>query len=232
MSRFAAKPQSTYKPAFNFTYSKLKTFENCPSKYNHLYVTKDVVEDDSEHLKKGNAVHAAMAAALEGAPLPENLKAYQKWIDKVLASVEGTDQLLVEQKLGIDENFQVTGFFDKNVWLRGIVDATLVKGDHGLIVDWKTGKPQDDIIQLALQAALIFPLYPDLQEVVAQFVWLEHDMTSTEHFKRSDMVELWSSMVPRVTQMKYSQDIMEFPAKQNALCKFCPVRQCAHNKKA
>jgi len=234
MSRFAAKPAAAHaSSSFNWTFSKLKTFENCAKKYSHLYVLKDVTEEDSEHLRVGNEVHAALAkAVLTGQPLAADLADYQHWVDKFRAGV-GTPgvELLVEQKLAIDENFQPVEFFARKVWMRGVIDVAKIIGDVAVVADWKTGKPQEDLIQLALFAALTFAHKPQLKKIRTEFIWLKDNFSTREDFSREDMVELWSSVLPRVESLRNSHDTMEFPAVQNALCRYCPVLKCAHNKK-
>ncbi len=234
MSRFAAKPTAPRPPAnFNWTYSKLGTFENCPKKYGHLYVLKDVKEEDSDHLRIGNEIHAAMADAIKtGDPLRADLAKYQHHVDRAR---KGHDRdgvkILVEQKLAMNRNFQPTEFFADDVWLRGIVDVAKVAGDVAVVLDWKTGAPKEDSVQLALFAALIFSHHPQVQKIRTEFVWLRDDFSSPEDFIREDLVELWSIMMPRAEELEAATKAMEFPPHENALCRYCPVKQCAYNKK-
>ncbi len=235
MSRFAAKPMAPRPPAaFNFTYSKLNTFENCPKKFGHLYVLKDVKEEDSDHLRIGNEVHAALAEAVSsGNPLAGDLAKYQHHVDRARKGHDQEDvKILVEQKLAMNRDFMPTEFFGHDVWFRGIVDVAKIAGDVAVIFDWKTGKPQEDSVQLALFAALIFSHHPKVQKVHTEFVWLKDDFSSAEPFVREDLVELWSIMLPRAEALEEAQKNMEFPPHENVLCKWCPVKQCAFNKKS
>lgn len=233
MSRFAAKPATVRPPAqFSTSYSKIKTFENCPKKYGHLYVVKDVKEEDSEHLRIGNEIHAALAKAIEkGEALPADLAEHQHWVDK-FRSGAGTPgvSLLVEQKLAINDKFQPVEFFAKDAWFRAIVDVAKLIDDVGVVADWKTGKIVEDSVQLALFAAVIFAHHPQIMKLRTEFIWLNHDATTREDFSREEMPELWSIMMPRIEAIENAHRSMDFPAVQSGLCRWCPVKSCINHK--
>ena len=235
MSRFLAKPTAAPSQAvsnFNFTYTKLGAYENCPKKYYHLYVAKDVKEPDSPHLLLGNQVHAALAKAAElRTPLPDDLKKYQHHVDRTLKGVGDGCKLLIEQKLAMNRNFQPVPFFDSEVWFRGIVDVAKIAGDVAVVFDYKTGKPKEDMVQLALFAALVFSHNPAVQKITTAFVWLADDFLTTEDFRRDELPDLWSALLPRTDALENAHSTMEFPPSENALCKYCPVTKCAFNKR-
>lgn len=233
MSRFAAKPVAARPPArFSTSYSKIKAFENCPKKYGHLYVTKDVKEEDSEHLRIGNEIHLALAKAVkDNVPLPKDLEIHQHWVDKFRAGM-GTPgvTVLVEQKLAINDKFQPVEFFAKDAWFRAIVDVAKLIDDVGVVADWKTGKVIDDSVQLALFAAVVFAHHPQIKKLRTEFIWLSHDATTREDFDRNDMAELWSIMLPRIDMIENAHKSMDFPAVESGLCRWCPVKTCLHYK--
>lgn len=189
-------------------------------------------EEDSEQLRLGNEVHAALAKAIEtGEPLSKDYEKYQHHVERARKGAGPGVELLVEQKLAMDRNFIPTEFFAPDVWFRGIVDVAKVADDVAVILDWKTGKPQEDVIQLALFAALIFSHRPRVMKVRTEFVWLKDDFSTAEDFTRSDLIELWANVMPRVEGLETATKVMEFPPHETPLCKWCPVKQCAHNKK-
>jgi hypothetical protein len=215
---------------FSWSYSKLKNYETCPSRYYHVDVRKTFKEDDdNENLKWGNMVHAALAKRLhEDVPLPKGMQEYEKWCARIRAG--SGYQLLVEQKLAIDSNFGASSWFGDGAWYRGVADAIKVVGPVALVVDWKTGKIIEDSVQLALMAACVFAHHPQVEKLRAEFIWLKEDATTRLDIARSDMPKFWSSTLPRVAQLEHAHKTTAFPAKPSGLCKrFCVVSSCPHH---
>jgi hypothetical protein len=216
------------KKKFSWSYSKLKNFETCPKKYHAVDVSKTFKEGESETLTWGNEVHKHLANRIEKKiELPNGMKSFEKWVEPIVTT---PGKILVEQKLSITEEFTACGFFDADVWFRGIGDVIKVVGPVALVVDWKTGKILDDSQQLALMAACVFAQYPEVQRVRSEFIWLKEDATTREDFKREDMHKMWGSLWPRIKQLENAHEKMDFPPKPSGLCRrYCPVTSCPHN---
>jgi hypothetical protein len=60
-------------------------------------------------------------------------------LDK-LKSMKG--EKLCELKMGLTENLEACGFFDKDVWFRGVADLIVLDREAGVakVIDYKTGK--------------------------------------------------------------------------------------------
>ena len=212
--------------AFAWSYSKIKNFETCPKRYWHYDVSKDVKEPEGEALQYGNAVHAALAAALLGEPLPNHFKNLQSWVDRITTR-EG--KILTEQKLAITDEFEPCDWFAKNAWYRGIADVIKITGRVALAIDWKTGKIVEDGSQLALMAQCIFSHHPEVERIRTEFVWLKEDATTRADFARKDMADVWKGILPRVSLLQNAHETMTFPPKPGGLCrKWCSVHSCPH----
>lgn len=213
---------------FAWSYSKLKNFETCPKRSWHYDHAKDIKEEESEQLQYGNTVHKVLAEAIEGkAPLPKHFSHLQPWVDKVTA---GGNKILVEQQLAITKDFGPTEWFGKDAWYRGIGDVIKVAGPVAAAVDWKTGKINEDGVQLALMAACVFAHHPEIQKIRTEFVWLKEDATTRADFSRADMPKVWSGVLPRVQALENAVKMVEFPPKPGFLCrKWCGVTSCPHN---
>jgi len=211
---------------FSWSYSKIKNFETCPKRYWHYDVSKDVKEPEGEALQYGNAVHAALAAALLGEPLPNHFKNLQTWVDRITAR-EG--KILTEQKLAITNEFEPCEWFAKNAWYRGIADVIKITGRVALAIDWKTGKIVEDGSQLALMAQCIFSHHPEVERIRTEFVWLKEEATTRADFAREDMADVWKGILPRVTLLQNAHETMTFPPKPGGLCRrWCSVSSCPH----
>lgn len=215
---------------FAWSYSKLKNYETCPKRYFHIDIEKSVKEEEGESLLYGNAVHKALASAISGKEqLPAPFAKLQKWVDKVVGDKSVPSKILVEQQLAVTQALTSTGWFDADVWYRGIADVLKIMGPVALAIDWKTGKILEDGVQLALMAQCIFAHHPEVQKIRTEFVWLKEDATSRVDFTRADMVGVWAGVLPRVTMLENAAKAVLYPPKPGGLCKrFCPVSACPH----
>lgn len=219
---------------WSWSYSKLKNYEVCPRKHYEVDIAKTAAETQSDDpdsaLNWGNRVHAAFAAALTGkAPLSPEMKAFQIWVDRVLA---GPGKLLVEQKYAINRNFKQTAYFANDVWLRTIGDVVRIDRDIALVLDWKTGKIVEDSVQLMLMAQALFSHYPELKLVRSEFVWLKHEATTPEVFSRQEVADQWVGLLERVGSLENAHLTQTYPPKPGGLCKsYCPVNSCPYWKK-
>jgi hypothetical protein len=212
---------------FAWSYSKIKNYETCPKRYFHVDVERSFKEEEGEALIWGNAVHKALAERIQdGTPLPKGMEEFDKWCERIL---KGDGQILVEQKLALDENFGPVDWFAKTAWFRGIGDVIKIVGDVALVADWKTGKVLEDGSQLALMAACVFAHHPNVQRVRSEFIWLKHDASSRADYAREDMKQVWRTILPRVDVLRNAHETTTFPPKPGGLCRrYCIVTSCPH----
>ena len=72
-----------------WSYSSLNTFKQCPKKYYHLKVAKDVKDVGSSAMYYGNEVHKAAEDYIkEGVPIPSKFKFLQRPLDS-LSKIDG-----------------------------------------------------------------------------------------------------------------------------------------------
>lgn len=213
---------------FAFSYSRLKNYETCPKRSWHLDIAKDIKEEESEHIAYGTAVHKALADAVSGkAELPKPFSGFQKLVDKLTRN-EGT--ILVEQQLAITKDLNPTEWFSKTAWFRGIADVIKIAGPVALVIDYKTGRIQEDGVQLALMAQCVFAHHPEVQKIRTEFWWLKEDAETRADFTRDDMVGVWAGLLPRVTTLENAYTSGNFPPKPGNLCRrWCPVTSCPHH---
>jgi hypothetical protein len=220
-----SKPKS-----FAWSYSKLKNYETCPSRYYGVDVSKQFKEEEGEALLYGNLLHKALAKRIgEDVPLPSPFGHLESWAEKILST---PGEVLVEQQLAITKELGPTEWFGRDAWYRGIADVIKIVGPVAIVLDWKTGKIVEDSVQLALMAQCVFAHHPDVQKIRTEFIWLKEDATTRADFTREDMVKVWAGLLPRVEQLEHAHNTMQFPAKQGNLCrKWCCVTSCPHHGK-
>lgn len=214
-----------------WSYSSLSAFETCPKRYYLTKVSKQVKEPQTEATMWGNQVHKALEYRLvKREPLPASMAMFEPIAAKVAKRAEGA-KLEAEQKMALTKSFAPTSWFSKDVWVRGITDFTITKGDKVFIGDWKTGKPTPESAQLKLTAAMTMHQKPYVNTVINAFVWLKTGEITHEVFTREDIPAIWQEFSPRVQRLDDAMESDKWPARPSGLCrKWCPVGKslCDH----
>ena len=217
-----------------WSYSSLKTFEQCPKKYFHLKVVKDVKDEGSEATIYGQEVHKAAEDFIKlGTPVPERF-AYLRDTLEALNKIEGDKHC--EMKLGLkltDTDYAPCGFFDKEVWWRGIADLVIIQGDTAYSVDYKTSKSAKyaDTKQLDIVAAALFVHFPQLKKIKSALCFV----VSNEFIKKDHYIEdrnkYFETFDPLLDRLTGAEDSGVWNPISGPLCRYCPVVQCEHNSK-
>ena len=192
-----------------WSYSSIKTFEQCPKKYFHLKVVKDVKDTPGEAADYGTAVHEAAELFIkDGTPIPEKF-AYMRPIVEPLAAKRGTKH--TELKLGVrktDTGYEPCGFFDKDVWWRGIVDLLIVNNHTAFMIDYKTGKSAKyaDMKQLDLMAGAIFVHYPEVQKIKSALAFVVSNEFPKKVHVRAKLDQYFSVFDDQLDQLEVAMD--------------------------
>jgi hypothetical protein len=137
-----------------WSYSSLTSFETCPRRHHETRVLKRVKESEGPALVLGNAAHKSLELrAKTGCPLPEKIQittaggesaamptaGWEEMMTKILAT---PGEVITERQIALDSRLCETGWFDKNVWVRGVIDLGKLNGSKALLLDHK-GLPVD-----------------------------------------------------------------------------------------
>lgn len=208
-----------------WSFSHLTAYKQCPRKYHHLYVLKDIPFEESPEMTRGKDVHKAMELRInEGKALPQEMQAYEQFIPN------GYD-IRGETKLGILVDGTPCDFFAPAVWGRGVVDCTVrrrVNTTNAMLLDWKTGKRREDPFELAIQAVLVRAANPELQTIIGYYVWLGERSLGMQH-DVSATVSCLAHLVELAGNIERSLEMDYLPPKQSPLCKWCRVKNCEFN---
>ena len=216
-----------------WSYSSIKTFDQCPKKYFHLKVIKDVKDIPGEAADYGTAVHEAAELFIkDGTPIPEKF-AYMRPIVEPLAAKQGVKH--TELRLGVrktDTGYEPCGFFDKDVWWRGIVDLLIVNNRTAFMIDYKTGKSAKyaDMKQLDLMAGAIFVHYPEVQKIKSALAFVVSNEFPKKVHVREKLDRYLSVFDDQLDQLESAMDNGIWNAKTGPLCGWCPVKNCEHYK--
>jgi hypothetical protein len=217
---------------YTWSYSSLDLFKQCPQKYYRLRVVKDVKEPESEQMRYGTAVHKAAEDYIkDGTPVPEQF-AFMREPLEALKRSEG--EHLCEYKMGLTRGLEPCGFFDKEVWWRGIADLIILQGDRALVVDYKTGKSSKyaDTKQLELMALSIFKHFPQVKKVKSGLLFvIANDFVKADFSADAQGVH-WTRWLEDTARLEKSYELDVWNPRPNFSCKgWCAVKDCAHNGK-
>jgi len=217
------------------SYSRLSTFEQCETKFNHIYVSKDVKDSDNEFTIYGNRVHEALeqygkeveAGVAVAVDILSDGKKYAeiaKFIPVANLILRQSGTKYFEHKMAILADRTPCDWFDPNVWLRGIADILVVNGDAAFVGDWKTGKVRDNPLQLKLFACMVMALFPEVNTVRTAFIWLAYNEITDSKFTRKMLPDLWATLDPRLDAVQKAIDLGVFKSKPSGLCNWCPAK--------
>lgn len=203
------------------SHTHLKTFEQCPKKYYHLYVARDAPKEQSEAMDFGTKVHTALETRVrDGVVLPDEFAPYEKF-----AAVLDDHPKKVELKAGINIQGRACGFFDSEVWIRGKLDISIVYDQLATILDWKTGKSREDPDELEIFGVLLKAAQPQLQRITGHYVWLKEDKLGEPHDLSDTAVKL-AQLRGRYEHIEKAARFKDYPAEQGPLCPWCPIKSC------
>lgn len=210
-----------------WSYSRLSNYEQCPRKYWHLSVARDITEEKGEAADYGDEVHKSFAKFFKhGIELPLHLRQYQSQLEQI---AKAPGDKIVEQQIALNASFEQVEWFSKDAYLRVISDLTQHNGTHAVTWDWKTGKPprEQDFTQLELNAAVTFHLGKEIQSITMAYFWIKTKKVEPKTIKREKAADVWSALLPRVQRFQNAYAANDFPPRQNYLCRgYCPVKTC------
>jgi hypothetical protein len=217
-----------------WSYSSLKTFEQCPKKYYHLRVLKDVKDEGSEATIYGQEVHKAAEEYIkDGVPIPKKFEFLQDVCD-AFKIIEGEKHC--ELKMGVRRTptgYEPCGFFDQDVWWRGVADLVIINGKLAFSIDYKTSKNAKyaDLKQLDVVAAALFTHFPQIEKIKSGLVFV----VSGEFIHKEHSADLrdsyFASFDDNLDRLAAAQETGVWNANTGPLCRFCPVVSCEHNRK-
>ena len=211
-----------------WSYSSIKTFEQCPKKYFHLKVAKDVKDEPGEAADYGTAVHLAAEEFIrDGKPIPEKF-AYIRPVVERLAALPGDK--MAELKLGIRKDYSPCGFFDKDVWWRGIADLLVIDGHRAWCVDYKTGKSARyaDTKQLDLLAGAVFSHFPEVTKIKSSLIYVVSGELIPKTHVITERSQYLSVFDEHLEQLDDAMENGVWNAQTSPLCGWCPVTTCEH----
>ena len=215
-----------------WSFSKIKSFEQCPKKFYHLKVAKDYKEPETEAMLYGTAVHEAAEEYIrDGKPLPPEYDYIKAPLDS-LNMKQGNK--LCEYEMGLTADLEPCGFWDDDCWYRGIADLVILDEENktAWVVDYKTSKNTRyaDKGQLELMALCVFKHFPDIETVRGGLLFVVCNELIRETYGKDQAGEMWEKWLADYNRMEQAWKKDVWNAHQSGLCKrHCIVTECVHN---
>jgi hypothetical protein len=214
-----------------WSHSSLKDYEGCARRYHEVKILKKYPFKETQAVIYGKELHKAAEDYVgKGEPLPEQFEFIQSTLDALMAK---PGRKLVEYQMALTEDLQPTGWFDKNVWVRGVADLLIVDDDNltAWVVDYKTGNNKyPDREQLKLMSLMVFVNLPHIREVKSALLFVvKNDMV--KHTMTVDEAKAeWWKYRERVGRIAASIDADVWNPTRTPLCGWCPVKSCEFHK--
>lgn len=214
----------------SWSYSSIKLYDQCPKKYYHLRVLKDVKEPPTDAIIYGKEFHSAAELYVKNdTPLPPQFNFIKQTLDN-LKQMPGDKYC--EFEMGLTENLEPCKFRDPNVWWRGVADLLIINGDEARCVDYKTGKSAKyaDTDQLELMALAIFKHFPQVKKVKGGLLFVVSKNFIKDSYFAENQDKLWDKWLKEHNKLKFSLEHNVWNPRPSGLCKkHCLVLECAHN---
>ena len=199
-------------------------YENCPKRYYHQRIRREVQDTGSDATIYGERIHEALEHRLESkVELPKESEGYEVLCRSIEKTAKG-GALLVEQKLTLNEDLTPTGWWDGDAWVRSILDVLVLHSNTAVVMDWKTGKRRPDFTQLELFALQVFSHFPEINTVKSSFLWLKDMQMDSKIYHRDELGSMWGNLLQRISRIEQSLAHDKWPPKPSGLCNYCPAK--------
>ncbi|CCY62768.1 putative uncharacterized protein [Clostridium sp. CAG:967] len=204
----------------NFSPNMLKTFQNCPVKYNFKYNKKIAIPQKASTFEKGKKIHALANYYLRGDNIDK--------LEKALTS----DEKQIWENLKNNEYFKKTCVNSEynisckvgDFWIGGRLDALVKDDEFYYILDYKTGtipqKPEYDFQTMVylLSASKMFGdklkfVYIDLKNNV-------NNITNFDLTKQSEYEKLIIDICKKIESAQLPEEI-----EHSKSCDFCEYKK-------
>ena len=224
------KPISMSNKLPAWSYSSIKLFDQCPKKYYHLRVIKDVKEPPTDAIMYGKQFHEAAELYIrDGKSIPPQFAFIQPSLD-ALKAIEGEKHC--ELEMGLTANLEPCGFKDPDVWWRGVADLAIINGEEARCLDYKTGKSAKyaDTDQLELMALAMFKHFPDIKVVRGALFFVVSKDFIKDSYSSEKQDKMWAKWLAEYNKMKSAYENNVWNPRPSGLCKkHCLVMECPHN---
>ena len=224
----------------DFSYSRIDTYDMCPSKYFFSYIKKEP-RQFGEAAVLGNIIHSVLEDLVSNEKplsLDEMKSSYevkkvdydpQGWISKNL--IDAGTQIIEEfYDINQDKIFDVYekemsfNFIIGNYSIIGYIDRVDVTDDKVFIVDYKTGKREvaaKDVannLQMGIYALAASIEFPD-KEITASLHYLRTNRLKSHTYTAEDLENVKVMLLNKINRIMNDSNFT--PTSNERICSFC-----------
>lgn len=181
----------------SWSHHRIVHFEQCKKRAKYMFVDK-IPEPDTPLREgqtetpsnRGQRIHKeAELYVKNGGDLPAELSNFRLEFE-TLRELYLEGKCSVEGQWAFNDGWQPTGNFDKDTWIRMILDARVqLDTTHAVVIDYKTGKKSGNEVKHADQMSLFqlgtFMRYPELETVTVELWYLDQDDLTRQVYTRA-----------------------------------------------
>jgi CRISPR/Cas system-associated exonuclease Cas4 (RecB family) len=219
-------------PIPGWAFTSLTTFEKCPYEAYLKYGKKIYIDQsDNAALTKGNKVHDEAENYVKGnIELTSGLSKFETEFG-VLQNSYHDGKIELEEKWGVDKNWNSVEWSDSELWGRIKLDAFIHESEtSGVCIDYKTGKKFGNefkhLFQNMVYIITAFSRFPKMQLIEGQFWYLDHGEKLIKSYTRQEADILKTRVTNRALKLTTATKFPPNPSKQN--CKFCDFKKSKH----
>jgi RecB family exonuclease len=237
----------------SFSYSAISAFNQCPYKYQRLYIKHEGWEE-SEYLEFGKFIHKmlqlyqkrliSVQKKKDTKWLADNYEEiYKNYMEKYDTKYNQKGKEILNFAMGIDFDYtkavsiehKFSARLDKETFINGVFDrAERLTPKTFLITDWKTGeaKPQDKMeedLQYIIYSYAAQKLYPLYTEIKFRWVYLESGQCY--ELESYDVKKAEEILTESIAKMKSETEYKCIPQKLCLWCSFYKNSTCPDYEK-
>ena len=211
------------------SYSRIKVFETCKYKAFLQYdqripePERPLPQGKSEHANdRGTRIHEAAEAYVRGqGPMTHEMRHFRPEFEK-LQRLFSAGSVSLEGEWGHDRDWEPCDW--RKAWLRLKLDALVhLDNRRAVVIDYKSGAMYGNEIAHAEQAQLYqlcaFLRHPELEEIITEFWYLDHNEIKPMKFRRDQGLRFRRNWENRLTKMTTAIDFP--PSPSIYACRHC-----------
>lgn len=222
---------SKFGPVSSWSYSALKTFEECPYRI-YIQRIKKIPEPPSPAADRGTAIHKLAEQYIKGelGEFPPELVKFKDDFDELRALFIDA-KVEVEGEWGFSIDWEAVGWMVPQTWARIKLDAMVHQDETSArVIDFKTGKKFGNEIphaqQCLLYAIAAFFRFPLLELVQTELWYLDKGERTIRSFTRTEAMQFAPGFHQRGIKMTTCENFAPTPSKD--ACRWCPYGKGEH----
>lgn len=211
-----------FRKKFAVSYSRISLYEQCPAKMYYKTIAK-LQEAERAALKGGLDAHKDGEDYLKG-KLKKVPKKYEAFVPEMVALKKHKAES--ELEWAFTRGWSLTGWWDKDCWMRVKTDAVYTEKTSAVVVDFKTGRRYDDKHEdcAGLYALATGTVYPKVQRINVEYFYLDikKENKAVYLFKKNDLASLRADWERRAARIERDD---KFLPRLNKYCGNCDFRR-------